>query len=173
MDDLYKSNQLYQTIDLFCKLRLISKSAMCKKAGVSPGIISDLKFGRKQTIQIETAAKFAAALDTTVSAIQLNKLHAATWDTETCLKWNDCDDDSERLSIMYEFGVDATVLKSKENRRFIDRLIIERPGSANEKEKPATETGSGQIPNYSELSKENQEKVAEYVALLLNAQRNQ
>lgn len=42
-----------------------------------------------------------------------------------------------------------------------------------ENKKPATETGSGQIPNFYELSKENQDKVAEYVALLLNAQRNQ
>jgi hypothetical protein len=132
-----------------------------------------LKFGRKQTIQIETAAKFADALDTTISAIQLNKLHASSWDTETRLKWNNCDDDSERLFLMLEYGVDTTVLMSKDNRKFIDKLIMERPVGADQKEKPATETGSGQIPNFYELSKENQDKVAEYVALLLNAQRNQ
>lgn len=169
MDDLYKSNQLYKTIDLFCKLRLISKSAMCSKAGVSPGIISDLKFGRKQTIQIETAAKMAKALDTTVSAIESNLFVVGKWDVETTLKWHDCDSDEERIQILYDYGVDTTVILMKEYRKFADRVILQNPNPYEQKNSPTPE-GVERIPNYSKLSDTNKAIVDSMIAQLLAAQ---
>ncbi len=58
-------SNLYETVSALCEKEGLSISALCKKAGVSPGIISDLKNGRKKTIHIETATKLAAALGVT------------------------------------------------------------------------------------------------------------
>ena len=53
---------LYDTFARLCAERGLSVSAACRKAGVSPGILSDLKTGRKRTISVDTAARLAAAL---------------------------------------------------------------------------------------------------------------
>ncbi len=55
-------SHLYETIASLCQQKGISNAELCRKASVSPGIISDLKNGRKKTINVETATKLAAAL---------------------------------------------------------------------------------------------------------------
>ena len=60
---------LYDTFAQLCARRGISVTAACKKAGVSPGILSDLKNGRKKTVSVETARRLAEALG--VSADEL------------------------------------------------------------------------------------------------------
>ncbi len=65
---------LYETIATLCKKKQLSIAALCRKANVSAGIISDLKTGRKKTISVETATKLAAALE--VSADVLTGAHA-------------------------------------------------------------------------------------------------
>ncbi len=55
-------SSLYQVIATLCTQQNLSISALCRKANVSPGIISDLKNGRKKTINVETATKLATAL---------------------------------------------------------------------------------------------------------------
>ena len=53
-------NELYENIARLCRNAGLSVSALCESAGVSPGILSDLKTGR---INTETLAKLAKALD--------------------------------------------------------------------------------------------------------------
>lgn len=55
-------NELYENIARFCRESGLSVSALCESAGVSPGILSDLKNGRKKTVSSETLAKLARAL---------------------------------------------------------------------------------------------------------------
>ena len=61
---------LYDTFARLCAERGLSVSAACKKAGVSPGILSDLKTGRKKTISVDTAARLAAALGVSADVLQ-------------------------------------------------------------------------------------------------------
>ena len=50
---------LYENILSLCDEKGIKPGKMCVEAGVSKGLISDLKAGRKKSVQIETAKKMA------------------------------------------------------------------------------------------------------------------
>ena len=50
-------NELYENIARLCRNAGLSVSALCESAGVSPGILSDLKTGRKKSINTETACQ--------------------------------------------------------------------------------------------------------------------
>lgn len=62
-------NELYENIARMCREHGFSASALCDAAGVSPGILSDLKTGRKKNVSSETLARLAKALE--VSTDQL------------------------------------------------------------------------------------------------------
>ena len=53
-------SDLYNRIDTLCKERNINITTMCKESGASRGSLSDLKFGRKQNLSIETISKIAS-----------------------------------------------------------------------------------------------------------------
>lgn len=57
-------NDLYENVAGLCREKCMSVSALCELAGVSPGILSDLKNGRKKSISSDTLAKLAEALNT-------------------------------------------------------------------------------------------------------------
>ena len=113
MADLYKSNPIYKTIDLFCAIKGWSISAMCKEAGISPGLVTDLKMGRKQTIQIETASKIASALGTDVTTLMNNRYQKSNWDSDTCLKWFDADSAEDQIYLLAVYGVDLDFFLNK------------------------------------------------------------
>lgn len=50
---------LYENIKALCDERGIRPGKMCVEAKVSKGLITDLKMGRKKTVQIATAQKIA------------------------------------------------------------------------------------------------------------------
>lgn len=50
---------LYENIKALCDERGIRPGKMCVEANVSKGLITDLKMGRKKTVQIATAQKIA------------------------------------------------------------------------------------------------------------------
>ena len=54
---------LYENIKYLCDQKGIKPGKMCVEAGVSKGLITDLKMGRKKSIRIETAAKIAEYFD--------------------------------------------------------------------------------------------------------------
>lgn len=50
---------LYERIMELCEAKNITAYRMCKEIGIQPSIITDLKKGRKKTVQAETASKIA------------------------------------------------------------------------------------------------------------------
>ena len=50
---------LYENIKSLCDQRGIKPGKMCVEAQISKGLITDLKMGRKKTVQAETAKKIA------------------------------------------------------------------------------------------------------------------
>ena len=54
---------LYENIKHLCDSKGIKPGKMCVEAGISKGLITDLKMGRKKSIRIETAAKIAGYFD--------------------------------------------------------------------------------------------------------------
>ena len=54
---------LYENIKYLCDREGIKPGKMCVEAGVSKGLITDLKMGRKKSIRVETAIKIADYFD--------------------------------------------------------------------------------------------------------------
>jgi len=51
---------LYETIQKLCTQRGIRPGRLCEETGLSRGLITDLKMGRKKSLSAETAQKIAA-----------------------------------------------------------------------------------------------------------------
>ena len=60
---------LYETIQSLCQAKGIRPGRMCTELGLSRGLMTDLKMGRKKTLNAETAQKIAAYLGTTVGVL--------------------------------------------------------------------------------------------------------
>lgn len=106
MANLYRSNPLYLSIELFCALRGKSISEMCKIAEISPGIITDLKMGRKKTVQIETAAKIAKALEIPVGLLESCRYSINDrWSPDTFMMWHGADSDFDKVFLLQEYGI--------------------------------------------------------------------
>lgn len=60
---------LYETIQSLCEAKGIRPGRMCSELGLSRGLMTDLKMGRKKTLNADTAQKIAAYLGTTVGAL--------------------------------------------------------------------------------------------------------
>ena len=71
---------LYENIKLLCDERGIKPGRMCVETGVSKGLISDLKAGRKKTVQIGTATKIANYFNVPVESL-LSETDAALYST--------------------------------------------------------------------------------------------
>lgn len=59
-------SDLYTRIDTLCKERNVNITVMCKESGASRGSLSDLKFGRKQSLSVETLKKIASYFNVSV-----------------------------------------------------------------------------------------------------------
>lgn len=51
---------LYQVIDSLCQQKGIRPGQMCNELGLSRGLMTDLKMGRKKSVSAQTAQKIAA-----------------------------------------------------------------------------------------------------------------
>ena len=51
---------LYETIETLCRSRGIRPGRLCEEVGISRGVITDLKMGRKKSLSAATAQKIAA-----------------------------------------------------------------------------------------------------------------
>lgn len=51
---------LYENIEKLCTQRGIRPGRLCNELGLSRGLITDLKMGRKKTVNAETAQKIAS-----------------------------------------------------------------------------------------------------------------
>jgi transcriptional regulator with XRE-family HTH domain len=106
---------LYETFAKLCAERGLSVSAACKKAGVSPGILSDLKTGRKKTVSMDTANRLAAALG--VSADVLQGLEPEENDALIAFygEVKDFLDESDRQDLIAFMRIRAELKKNDEN----------------------------------------------------------
>ncbi len=57
---------LYETIETLCEQKGIRPGRLCADLGLSRGLITDLKMGRKKGVNAETAQKIAAYLGVSV-----------------------------------------------------------------------------------------------------------
>lgn len=57
---------LYETIELLCQERGIRPGRLCTDLGLSRGLMTDLKMGRKKGVNAETARKIADYLGVSV-----------------------------------------------------------------------------------------------------------
>lgn len=57
---------LYETIDKLCQERGIRPGRLCADLGISRGLLTDLKMGRKKGVNAETARKIADYLGVSV-----------------------------------------------------------------------------------------------------------
>ena len=53
-------SNLYETIESLCKKQNIRPGRLCDQLGISRSLMTDLKMGRKKTINAQTAQKIAA-----------------------------------------------------------------------------------------------------------------
>lgn len=53
-------DNLYESIESLCVQKGIRPGRLCNELGISRGLITDLKMGRKKTLNAETAQKIAA-----------------------------------------------------------------------------------------------------------------
>lgn len=53
-------DNLYESIESLCAQRGIRPGRLCNDLGISRGLITDLKMGRKKSVNAETAQKIAA-----------------------------------------------------------------------------------------------------------------
>ena len=51
--------KLYEMIESLCRSRGIRPGRLCEEIGISRGLITDLKMGRKKSVSAETAQKIA------------------------------------------------------------------------------------------------------------------
>lgn len=62
-------SNLYTRIEKLCKERNINITTMCKDSGASRGSLSDLKFGRKQSLSVDTLTKIASYFNISVDVL--------------------------------------------------------------------------------------------------------
>lgn len=60
---------LYKTIETLCAARGIRPGRLCDEVGISRGLITDLKMGRKKSVSAETAQKIATYFQVTVAQL--------------------------------------------------------------------------------------------------------
>lgn len=60
---------LYESIQILCKEKGVRPGRMCDDLGISRGLMTDLKMGRKKTVNAQTAQKIASYLGVTVARL--------------------------------------------------------------------------------------------------------
>lgn len=124
---------LYNRIDDLCKKNRITVTLMCKDTGISRAALSDLKFGRSQTLSIATINKVAKYFNVSVDDLLNPKKSYALGETDD-LQASDRPQPSELdLQILQKLGQ-----LSEEDRlraeQFIDFMLAQHnqqpPGSS-------------------------------------------
>lgn len=66
---------MYENIKFYCEKEGITVYRLCKEAGVSHSLITDLKSGRIKDFKMGTGAKIAKALDITLDDLYYGPDH--------------------------------------------------------------------------------------------------
>ncbi len=59
-------SEIYKNIESLCKTKNITGYKLCKDVGISPGLITDLKMGRRSGLSAKNADKIASYFGVTV-----------------------------------------------------------------------------------------------------------
>ena len=59
-------SEIYKNIEYLCKKKKISGYKLCKDTGISPGLLTDLKMGRRSGLSAKNADKIASYFGVTV-----------------------------------------------------------------------------------------------------------
>ena len=62
-------DNLYENIVLLCEKAGIRPGRLCDELGISRGLMTDLKMGRKKSVNAQTAQKIAARLGVSVATL--------------------------------------------------------------------------------------------------------
>ena len=62
-------HNLYEVIENLCQQRNIRPGHLCSELGLSRGLMTDLKMGRRKTVKAETAGRLAAYFGVTVPVL--------------------------------------------------------------------------------------------------------
>ncbi len=62
-------DNLYESIERLCALKGIRPGRLCNDLGISRGLITDLKMGRKKSVNAETAQKIATYFGVSVGQL--------------------------------------------------------------------------------------------------------
>ena len=120
---LHFMSDLYERIDQLCKERNINITTMCKESGASRGSLTDLKFGRKQSLSIDTLTKIATYFGVSVDYLA-GKENAPTESGERSVSdaelkfalWGDCEDvDDDDLADVLRYA--AFVRERKKDKK--------------------------------------------------------
>ena len=60
---------LYKTIETLCQTKGIRPGRLCDELGLSRGLMTDLKMGRKKSVSAQTAQKIATYFQVTVAQL--------------------------------------------------------------------------------------------------------
>ena len=110
---------VYDTVARLCAEQGISISAACRRAGISPGILSDLKNGRKKTISIETARSLADALGVSADVLTGGSPPAPAASDDLIAFYGEVKDyldDDDKQDLIAFMRVKAELKKNDKNR---------------------------------------------------------
>lgn len=119
---------LYESITSLCKEKGIKPGKMCADIGISRGLITDLKMGRKNDITSATAQKIASYFGVSVGYLLGEETEKAP--TETSERKFD---DSEIMFALSRGGEDEITDAMFEEVKNFARFIAEREASKKDK----------------------------------------
>ncbi len=105
---------LYNTISALCEKRGITAGKMCNELGLSRGMMTDLKMGRKKTINAITANKIASYFNVSVSYL-LGEEQKQKTPTLTKKDERTVTDDDIKFALFGDTDIDDDVFDSVKN----------------------------------------------------------
>ena len=109
---------LYESIETLCAQKGIRPGRLCNDLGLSRGLITDLKMGRKKTVNAETAQKIAAYFGISVGQL---------------LKQQDNGDILDQVDVAFYGDFKELNEEEKNAVRDMVRLMRERRAATSEK----------------------------------------
>ena len=102
---------LYENILVLCQASGIKGGKMCTDLGISKGLLTDLKMGRRNGVSAKTADKIANYFGVSVSLLLGNddypELRYEPWGHDLVDDYNKAKTDAERKILLKNFGVDS------------------------------------------------------------------
>lgn len=113
---------LYNTISSLCSLKGISGAKMCTDVGISKGLITDLKMGRRTGVSAVTAQKIADYFGVTVGYLLGKEEKVTDWKKETPDQLVLTGVDKELYELLMQIPEEQKKLFLEMGRAFVNNL---------------------------------------------------